>query len=173
MENQEGFNEMEWLKGKYFSNYTEQEINSVKNFALFWNIFESSMCNKEAGVLSIEKAVIKLFKRDLLRLEDFNEYLCYFQDRYIEKDEPNENFIGLNFKSRGNEVHAKIIVTKVLKGELQDNNNIVQALLFIIYRFRNNLFHGEKDIRNLKLQEENFKIANRLLAKIIDLHKKN
>lgn len=169
MENQEYFNEMEWLKEKYFSNYTKQKIDSVKNFVLFWNIFESSLCNKNARIQSIENAVNTLYNCHSLRHEDFNEYLCYFQNRYIERGQFNTKFDNLRFRRND----GKKIVTGVLKEELQDINNIVQALLFIVFRFRNNLFHGEKNIGNIELQEENFKIANKLLAQIIDLHKKN
>ena len=50
---------------------------------------------------------------------------------------------------------------------------ILKALLYILYRFRNNLFHGEKEVVRLNGQIENFKVANDLLAKVLEIMKRN
>jgi len=45
---------------------------------------------------------------------------------------------------------------------------MIEALLKIAFRLRNNLFHGEKQIEKLYEQNENFKQINLLLMNLIE-----
>ncbi len=159
----EQFSEIEWLNS-YFDNssrrISEEDIQSVLYFALMWNLFELRACNKFATTASIADKVNEVYGRGLLRLPDFSPYLAYYRDRYLSEGETNDKFARLNFRRSD----KKELVEAVLKGELDDINNIVLALLLIILRLRNNLFHGEKDIYKLNYQIDNFKIANHVLA---------
>ena len=44
------------------------------------------------------------------------------------------------------------------------------AILIIVFRYRNNLFHGAKWRYNLKDQLGNFTVANNVLTKVLDRH---
>ncbi len=55
---------------------------------------------------------------------------------------------------------------------MTDVESVAKALLFITFRLRNNLLHGEKNMVTLDTQEEYFRLANRLIAKFLDLHKR-
>ena len=61
------------------------------------------------------------------------------------------------------------LVEDVLRGNLTDLNNIVLALVLVVYRLWNNLYHGEKNVFSLPGQDESFAVANRLLATLLDL----
>ena len=47
----------------------------------------------------------------------------------------------------------------------------VAAVLIIVYRFRNNLFHGEKWEYQLEGQLENFQQASSVLVQAIEWHR--
>jgi hypothetical protein len=56
-------------------------------------------------------------------------------------------------------------VERVIRGQSSGDAEIVSAVLIIVLRLRNNLFHGVKWSYGIKGQLENFRNAN-----IIDLH---
>ena len=62
----------------------------------------------------------------------------------------------------------KELVQEVLESDNPSKQNIIKALLIIVYRLRNNLFHGKKRLETLNTQIDNFKITNKLLATVIE-----
>jgi hypothetical protein len=169
MEFKEGFNEIDWLNNYFDSEdkIDRENIRSVLYFALMWNMFEALACQRSANVRAIEEKVNDIYCRNLLRSEDFIPYLEYFQNRYLTAGQVNETFDKLRFRDHD----KKELVKNVMQGELDDPNNIVLALLLVVFRLRNNLFHGEKNIYRLNFQIDNFKVANQILAKFLTLLK--
>jgi len=164
------FSEIEWLNSYFDSSshrINEKSAQSVLYFALIWNLFESRACNKNANTKSIADKVNEVYSKGLLQLSDFSPFLAYYQDRYLSKGQINDTFCKLNFRHND----KKELIEAVLKCELDDINNIVLALLLIILRLRNNLFHGEKNIYTLSCQIDNFKVANQVLSKFLDMLK--
>lgn len=100
-----------------------------------------------------------------LNITDFRSYKAYFVQRYIENGLTNDKFDELHFRKND----KKDFVRNVLEGCVNDNGSIVTALLIIVLRFRNNLFHGLKWEYGLRNQLSNFNEANSLLTKIIEL----
>jgi hypothetical protein len=153
----------------YHSTYeTRDGRRKLWQCALMWNMFESLACQRFANVPTIVNKVNNIYRRGLLRHEDFIPYLKYFQSRYLTGGHTNDRFEDLRFRRND----KKELVRSVLKGELDGVNNIVSALLLIVYRLRNNLFHGEKNPYKLNFQEYNFKVANQILAKFLNLLKR-
>lgn len=62
------------------------------------------------------------------------------------------------------------MVEAVLKGENANLGDTAAALLIVIYRLRNNLFHGVKWAYGIRGQRENFENANALLMSALELH---
>ena len=62
------------------------------------------------------------------------------------------------------------MVINVLRGIETDLGNILAVLLIIVYRYRNNFFHGIKWAYNFRDQLDNFTNANRLLSMLIKLN---
>jgi len=154
-------NEIEWiesflsLKGKL----TRDQIERVRNFSLLWNLFEGMVCNRNASITAIELAVLELQRRDKLNVDDHEKFLKYFVDRYISNGETNHRFDRLNLRRND----RRELVEAVLKGNETSPEKILLAILIIVFRYRNNLFHGEKSIYELPDQIDNFRNANQLL----------
>jgi hypothetical protein len=154
-------NELEWICNflSIERKFTGDEIDSVRNFSLLWNLFERLVCHRNASVAALENAVSNLQGQDKLRIDDYNKFLKYFANRYIENGKTNRRFRMLNFQRR----NKRELVEAVLMGNETAPEKILLAILIIVYRYRNNLFHGEKAIRDLPNQIDNFRNANQLL----------
>jgi hypothetical protein len=56
----------------------------------------------------------------------------------------------------------------VLRGEKRDPASQLLAVLIIVYRLRNNLFHGLKKVDGLNDQADNLNMACRTLASVLE-----
>lgn len=170
----EDFNELEWIND-FFDNTIDLQQNDglerIKNFALFWNMFEKFACANFANVAKIESFVVRLNNRSAITSEFVNPYLEYFIDRYTQNG--TINIEGLQFRPNQSDIRARGKVMSVLARQVETPREILEALLLILLRFRNNLFHGNKQIVNLNTQVTNFTHANRLLSDVLTLMKQN
>lgn len=57
----------------------------------------------------------------------------------------------------------------VLTGDLDDIENEVATALFIVYRYRNNFFHGEKWSYEFEEYRKDFSTTNQILIKSIEV----
>jgi hypothetical protein len=135
------------------------DIRSVLYFALLWNLFEGLVCHKNAYILRIERAIDDLKRRNKLNIADYDKFLTYFSSRYTENGRVNYRFGRLNLR----ETDTSKLVELVLRGDEKSPEEVLLAMLIIVYSYRNNLFHGEKSIYELPEQIENFGYANQLL----------
>ncbi|WP_374949580.1 hypothetical protein [Mucilaginibacter sp.] len=168
----DNLNEAEWLSDFLQIDLKEATLEGVKNFTLLWNLFETFACGKEAKITTIRDFVVGLESTGMVDEDLVKNHLLYFANRYVDiEGKPTILYHGLLFRS-GQEVQAKSDVWSVLIGENKDPLKQLEAILFIIFRFRNNLFHGEKVVARLDEQVENFKQANCLLMSLLSLMQK-
>jgi hypothetical protein len=62
-----------------------------------------------------------------------------------------------------------LLLRRALSNENVDRSDLASALLLIVYRYRNNLFHGEKWLYQMRDQNDNFAQANSVLMRAIEL----
>jgi hypothetical protein len=106
-----------------------------------------------------------LDQKGKLLLDDFKPQLLYFRNRYVTNGLTNSKFMGLKFRRNDSEE----LVKNVLEGNDNELPNVVLALLVIVFRLRNNMFHGIKALPTIGGQVGNFKHANKLLMKLIEM----
>lgn len=164
---------LQWLN-EYFdntANFNRDEINVVTDFSLLWNLFESELSDRgvDSNRLSIIASTINR-KSNMLQQQNFYEPIFnYFKARYVQKDNTtNQLFERLRFRHNDNQR----LVRNVLTGLEQSSEKIIEAILIIIYRLRNNLFHGEKELHNIHTQYTNFHSANWFLTTILNINKR-
>jgi hypothetical protein len=171
----EDFNELEWIN-QFFDNAVDiqnEGIERVRNFVLLWNMFETFACNKNATVRTIQTAVENINATITISNEMLSPFVDYFANRYFNDDGTSkEIFEGLKFRG-GDDIQAKEDVRLILTRQVIESKEVLKGLLFILFRFRNNLFHGEKQVVLLNTQISNFTYANRLLANVLDNMKTN
>jgi len=167
------FDVIEWINTFFSSTelrIKEDDIKSVLHFALLWNMFESIGCEKSASIRTIQTFIENLFTQGRLNESDFVEFLRYFQDRYLTDGTTNHHFDSLKGSREGQqEKEARESAKTVLENEkITDISSKIKALLYIVYRLRNNLFHGEKKVVTLNYQVDNFNVANKILATVLE-----
>lgn len=162
----EQFDEIKWLNS-YVTNSSPlnpKEIQRVLSFCLMWNLFERVVCNKSANANRITQYVESNYSEKEFNIKDYEHFLNYFKNRYVSSGTTNRAFSALNFRS-----NDKVeIVEEVLKGNDITGKGIIKALLLMVLRLRNNLFHGMKETCELKFQEGNFNVANQIIAKYLE-----
>lgn len=151
---------LDWINARMGTELTEEGLTNVKNFSLLWNVFEKKVCDTRCSIPILEKK-LNLVDFDL---NEFEEHLEYFKNRYISEGQINQRFDHL----RVNNLKYKGLVINVLLGDETEDSDIILALMVIVYRYRNNLFQGNKDILHLNTQEVNFHHANQILKKILN-----
>lgn len=163
------FNALEWFS-QFSENHTQidaSELQPVLEFTLVWNLFERATCDRFVRIDLLRQHVNKASNRDQLHREAYEPFLTFFRHRYPRHDE--EEFLAdylLSDRRRhaNRDLEDIKLLRDVLAGRSTDTNNLVYALLFIAYRVRNNLFHGEKDVYTLHLQKDLFQTINSLLS---------
>lgn len=160
-------NVIQWINEKVINEGTSKidanDIDEVRDFALLWNLFEDLLCNNNANIPKIDTLIdghIGKFNES-----DYQDTFEYFYNRYKSSE---ERFNALRLRAT-----QKNLVKKVLNDEFTDENNKLKFIMAIIYRFRNNLFHGEKDMRYIRLQKENFNQTNDFLMYFIGTCRSN
>lgn len=161
------FNEIDWLKKyKLYGEFDPNRINSILLFSYFWSVFENEICNKSAQIRNVVMYIESLKDIDS-KTDDMDRLWEYFKSRYVNGNVASEKFNDFVFND-------DCIKSKVLEELIKDNSplkNKMKTILRIVFRLRNNLFHGEKDISQLYEQNELFNNANEFLSILLDLRK--
>ncbi len=151
-----------WINQRFGIQLNAVDLESIKDFALIWNIFERFVCNNNFGIARVQQANAQ---KQLL-IADFQPQLDYFKNRYTENGQTNNRFDNLHFRPNDREN----FVRQVLLSNNNSVQDIVLAITIIVYRFRNNLFHGIKDIQVIHEQRVNFEHANSFLKALLSYY---
>lgn len=160
---------MEWLEAHApgFHELSPEERKAIMHFSFLWSLFESEALNRHGGVNALVTVARRWADTDLFTEKSFEPQLVYFRNRYFRDGAFTRHFDHLNLQN-GDQPD---LVRKVIANEAAERFEIAAALLIIVFRFRNNLFHGEKWAYQLQGQLENFNHANAILMQGIELHR--
>lgn len=159
---------IEWLRAKApgFDHLTEEEQNAIADFSLLWSLFESQVLASDGNARTICAAVEKWRDSGALNPAIFDAELAYFRARYYADADFTYHFFNLNLRNSDREP----MVRAVLDGSDADPAHRLATALIIVFRYRNNLFHGLKWEYELAGQLSNFENANAVLMKALDHH---
>ena len=163
-------NALAWLAQQQdgFGDLPDEETRSMMEFSLLWAFFEANHLNSNASSRTIAQFSETLGQRDAIDLEPLKEALAYWRSRYVQKDEFTRHFDYLYLRP-GDNVD---IVRSVLRGEDESPLAVLTCLLTLIYRYRNNLFHGLKWAYGLKGQLGNFANGSEVLMAVSEMAKR-
>lgn len=159
------FSALDWIKEHlHDGGHLDPEcLHAVQNFTLMWNIFESLLCDNSASVCKFGLILAKWKVQHLP--QEIQQAFAYFQNRYVTTDGFSRHF-KLQFRRND----CREMVENALKSAHNDASTMIYVLLIIIYRLRNNLFHGLKSVSSLNNQTDNLNVAAQALAATIELH---
>lgn len=141
--------------------FSDNLIAEIGKFAILWNIFEKIHCNFNCNITKIKDAckylcIDKVKQAKLAKT--LNAHRIWFEqlrtDYIVEKLYSNDR--------HPTEEEIQSIET-FLK---QDGDNLIYGCILCIYRIRNNMMHGLKDIETLNEQIGIFQAVNEILESI-------
>lgn len=148
-----------WINNRLHIVIEDNKYSDVWNFVLLWNLFESQLYDCYYSANKANEINCKL-KTEV----ETTGILSHFQNRYVENNNTNKKFDKLRLRPND----SLELVKNVLLGKNTDSKDIMTAIVIIISRYRNNLFHGEKAIASLAEQERNFEVANKFLIACLE-----
>lgn len=151
---------IDWLSATVpeFGALSEDEKAAIQNFTLLWGFFEARCLDNNAGMPQIRTYVQNLPDEVIAGLQ-LDELAEYFKARYMEAGDYSYRYHHLHLDRSGNPEE----VEEMLRGTSQSARDLLIGCLGIIYRYRNNLFHGEKWRYGLQEQKENFERSSQLI----------
>lgn len=162
------FSAAEWIAqntrgGTEISNDAQ---DAVASFTTMWNFFESTLCENKASVAAFERICDNLVPNHVAQgtIQTIEDCLAFWRFRYCTSDGFGHRFESLYFRPNDRRAH----VEAVLEGHSTSLKDKILALMIIVYRLRNNLFHGLKTLEMLNDQVQNLTVASRSLAAFLE-----
>lgn len=157
-----------WLEASApgFKDLPEDDRCAIFDFAFLWSLFEADIMEANANVDRITEKIDAWAAADMLCADLYDVDLAYFRDRYFANGELTDHYPHLYLRKHD---HPNL-VEDVIRGVNNDPHDRVLALLMIVWRLRNNLFHGAKWAYQIKGQRENFMHANAVLMRLLERH---
>lgn len=153
---------------KWLATYLEQdqrEINrllndkTATNFLITWSLFEARCFKGFATVPQFSSFTKKIIKAKSYKKSTFLKAGKHFHIRYQDKSRYN----NLMYKQKSQ--HLKDIFLKKIN-ELTDYE-IIFMLIFVVYRFRNNIFHGNKGVNSWLQYKEQIELCLSVMQVLI------
>jgi len=145
-----------------FGHLSDREKMAVVDFALLWSFFESRCLDNNANMGRI-RYYVRHLPETLGASQVVQDLADYFKARYIENGGYSFRYQRLHLERSQNPEE----VSRMLLGK-GDSRETLAGCLGIIFRFRNNLFHGEKWEYELQEQQDNFERSTALLRWLME-----
>jgi hypothetical protein len=137
-------------------NISEESYQSIADFCVMWALFEGTELH---GINVVVDELKNVAYRIANKIQNIECALEFWRQRYICEGQTNQKFEHLNLTHQPH----RDLVSRVLLGIEIEQETVTLALLLIIYRLRNNLFHGIKDITTIRHQASNLDMASDFL----------
>lgn len=137
--------EIEWFKkDRGYYEFDSEKLTSIFYFTLIWNLFEKTFEKVKGKGVNIKDSP-DIARKYASKINTDILQICweYFLKRYIENGQPKTVFNDFKFNTGDN----KAQVIKTLQTDDPIGEEKLEAMLRIIFRLRNNLYHGEKEIK--------------------------
>lgn len=157
-----------WLceKAQGFSDLPDKEREAIMHFTFLWSFFEAKALDTSASAHKILALTHKWASNGWLEeIAPFEPGLTHCRDRYFQNGVATGHFKDLNWRRWD----CQELVAAVISGENTDPADSVAALLIVVLRLRNNLFHGGKWADGLSGQLTNFENANKALMAALEI----
>ncbi|ALT78962.1 hypothetical protein [Paucibacter sp. KCTC 42545] len=134
------------------------------HFALMWNMFEGELCDSSASSAKLREVAVRLAERGLLAHPSAQAFRQFVEERYWDGEKVTERFAFLRLRSAA----ENVAVSGVLSGQIAESEGVIHALLLVVYRYRNNTFHGLKEVAEVLGSPELFDQGARFLGAALE-----
>ena len=143
-------------------NLNDELIIEIGRFSVLWNCFERVQCNNSCNPNSIRAICAKISidkDKEVALATVLNERRSFYNMIIPEYVQQGLSPIG----ARQPQEDDKRLMEEFLK---QSGDDLTCGCLLTIYRIRNNLMHGLKQIEDLDTQLDLFKAVNEVLESV-------
>ncbi len=161
---------IQWLltRAPGFAELPEQDREAIFGFTFLWSLFEAQVMNNFARADVICTKGDEWRDAGTLDADQYDAELAYFRARYFADGVFTHHYDHLHLRP----ADKPDLVRSVLDGSNNDPRDQLVTIMMIVWRFRNNLFHGEKWAYHLQDQRPNFTHANAVLMRLLESHGK-
>jgi hypothetical protein len=158
----------QWLDARApgFRHLPDADRRVIFDFSFLWSLFEAQVMENFARADRIREKVDAWAANGTLQIDHYDGELAYFRDRYFADGGLTYHFPHLDLRQSDHPA----LVQAVIEGVNNDPRDRMLALLMIVWRLRNNLFHGAKWAYQLRDQRTNFTQANSVLMRLLEQH---
>jgi hypothetical protein len=156
-----------WLLAKVpnFNALSPAERKAIRDFSVLWSLFEGTGLATNASAASLEAFATSHQAAGTLDLGPFQRAISYFRQRYYNGHSFTPAFAHLHLRQND----KRALVERFLRAQTVNDAETFTGLLIIVYRLRNNLFHGTKWAYGAQGQLNNLRHANNVLMAAMDL----
>ena len=160
------FDAIDWMVGRQpgLARYLRFDPQPLLHFALMWNMFEAEVCDCSASVTKLRTVANTLASRDFAGHPQAVSFLTFLRERYWAKTGPTDYMFGLRFRTE----EERCLVSEVLSAQKPSPPESIFAQLLVVYRYRNNTFHGLKSIAEIFGSSILFDQSARFLAAALE-----
>lgn len=155
----------ERIKSHMFNQFHQKiDIDVLKLIAEFYFLFSIMEMKCMGGEFKIKKIknLADCIANGNENVEIINDAFEFLKDRYSDRD---RHYILMNGKDNAIEYYSSII-QKINDGD-DSLSAKIELILLVLFRIRNNLFHGPKLEHNINIQKELFCKLNQSLEIIL------
>lgn len=149
-----------------YSTLPSKDRSAIQSFVLLWTLFEARVMNNSARADHIRAKVDEWDAAGILGAESYDADLAYFRRRYFAHNALTPRFHHLELRPQDHPA----LVEAVIRGQNNGPRDRVLAVLMVVWRYRNNLFHGAKWSYQLRGQRGNFTHACHVLMRVLERH---
>ena len=158
--------QIRWAYTLQGGNLSKNEQDTVLKFVLLFNVFEARLFNPGQVNPRLTEMCEDLNNEKWFCVKEYDRYGRFFVDRYIINAEGNNRLRHLKRgMNQENTERLKNALTLLRHG--QHDTDLFYSYLQIAYGFRNNLFHGSKEVLCLNLYYSCFRQINWLIHKLL------
>ncbi|MBL0225255.1 MAG: hypothetical protein IPQ16_06665 [Geobacteraceae bacterium] len=155
---------------QWFARYLNQDESQVKhllddataiNFLIAWSIFESKCFGGFAKIDLFSAFAKRLTENLTFDFDALKQPALHFHNRYQDK----QRYCSLMHKQKSDKL------TEILGKDfgVLSNYEITLILLIVIYRFRNNIFHGNKGVDSWLFYREQIELCINAMQLLIPI----
>jgi hypothetical protein len=147
-----------------FRELPDHDRRAIFDFSFLWSLFEAQVMDNFAQAQAIFERVRGWDAGNRIYPEVYEEALTYFRSRYSLNGETTDHYDYLNLRRSD----YPELVGRVIRGKSDEPGDSMLCTLMIVWRLRNNLFHGSKWAYQIRGQLDNFTHANAVLMKVLE-----
>ncbi|QZN76189.1 hypothetical protein [Paenibacillus sp. DR312] len=156
----------QWVKNKLKCRREDMEMlfksKTARNFLIIWNIFEIELFNKYCTLALLGDVASKLSRSE--RIDELQGAIEYFHERYYGD---KEKYRHLKNNQRPVEVPDKVASSLFSDCSIEEK---IHFLLFVLFRYRNNMFHGNKGLHTWLQYDKQIQSCTKTMCIIIDMY---